>query len=354
MTIKFFYPGPVFVDSGTLNAQTGEITYHRSNAFRRLYRNIRTNLAALLGVRKGRLFLLTSSATGAMEMAVRNLVHKRALCVSSGAFADRWHEVAISNCVESDLLSNGWGRSVSFGEIKARLASGRYDCVNIVHSETSTGFANPIELFKSISTAFPDVTLCVDGVSSVGAYPVFPEELGIDFMFVGSPKCLAMPPGLTILYASERAISKAKGVKNRGYYFDLQAFARFDELDETTQTPPVTLVYALDHALRKVLAEGIDARYKRHAEVASMTREWVKSRGFNLFPEAGFESVTVTCVENSRDVSVPDLLNKLARDGYVISNGYSRLKDRTFRIGHMGEISKADILELFSTMEKYI
>ncbi|MBI4245484.1 MAG: alanine--glyoxylate aminotransferase family protein [Planctomycetes bacterium] len=354
MTIKYFYPGPVFVKDSISLAQTKPMISHRSEEFRQLYISVNGKLKKLLRVKNGRIFLLTSSSTGAMEVIARNLIKRNCITVSNGAFGDRIHEVFTANGKRSVLLTNGWGKNVDFEQIRNQLEQKSADCISLVHNETSVGFTNKDELFREISKQFSNITLCVDTVSSFGVYPLFPEQLGIDFLFAGTQKGLAIPPGLTIMYVSKRAIEKAKSIRNRGFYFDLLRFAQFDESFETPQTPALALIYALDAQLDRILDEGIQNRFRRHKELAEITKKWAEKNGFRIFVNSGSESCTVTCIENLRNIKVSELLKKVKRIGYTFSNGFGILKEKTFRIGHMGEITKNDLKDFFTVMDKYI
>jgi aspartate aminotransferase-like enzyme len=112
-------------------------------------------------------------------------------------------------------------------------------------------------------------------------------------------------------------------------------------------------MYALDYQLDRIMEEGLENRFARHRKMASIVREWAKSN-FALFPEEKYASDTVTCVRNTKGISVGDLNKKLGENGYVISNGYGDLKEVTFRIAHMGDATVDEITDLLATIDRIL
>jgi aspartate aminotransferase-like enzyme len=152
---------------------------------------------------------------------------------------------------------------------------------------------------------------------------------------------------------SARAIDRARQVQHRGYYFDFLEMLKYDERGQTPATPAIPQIHALDAQLDTILAEGPARRYERHAELARLVQDWARRR-FGLFAESGHESPTLTCVSNTRGISVPDLNRELGRQWAQISNGYGKLKDQTFRIAHMGETQEWEIRGLLATIDRIL
>ena len=221
---------------------------------------MRGKLRKFFGTDKGYIFLFSSSATGAMEGAIRNLTNKRVLSCTCGAFSERWNDIAHENGKEADAYGVEWGKPNRPEEIDKLLASGKYDCLTLVHNETSCGLMNPLEAISDVMKKYPDVTFSVDSVSSMAGVPIDPVKLEIDYLLAGTQKAWGLPPGLTVVYVSERAMEKAKNVSNRGHYFDLLQFKKQDEKDMTPETPVITLIHALDVQLDRFFAEGLENR----------------------------------------------------------------------------------------------
>jgi aspartate aminotransferase-like enzyme len=244
-----------------------------------------------------------------------------------------------------------WGKAIKPETVDAELAKGGYQAIAITQNETSTGVRNPIEgIAKLVRSRYPDVLILVDAVSSLMGDWFDIDELGLDVVVASSQKAVALPPGLAVAVVSQRALDKCRTVPDRGYYFDYDAMLKRYEKDfQTPTTPAVSLFWALDMELDHILKEGMKNRYQRHLEMAKFTREWA-NRYFKVFPEPGYESVTLTTIANTRSISVKDLNAALGERGMQISNGYGDLKEKTFRIAHMGDLTMADMKDVTAAM----
>jgi aspartate aminotransferase-like enzyme len=200
---------------------------------------------------------------------------------------------------------------------------------------------------------YPEVVWCVDAVSSMCGYMFKVDELGVDFILASSQKSFALPSGFAIATVSEKAIERAKTVENRGFYFDIMVFLKYIDRNQTPTTPAIPHLFALNYQLDKILAEGMENRQNRLQQMAEYTRNWVR-KYFALFAESGYESLTLTAITNTRGISVANLNKELANVGKMISNGYGKLKEKSFRIAHMGDLTLDDIKELLNDIEKIL
>jgi len=240
--------------------------------------------------------------------------------------------------------------------VDAMLATGEFDALTLIHNETSTGVMSPLAEIAALKKKYPDVMFIVDAVSSLSAVKIPFDLLGIDVLLAGTQKAFAMPPGLAVFTCSPAALAKAATVKDRGYYFDFVEFQKNAEGSMTPSTPSIGHVYALASKLDDFFAEGIEARYARHAKLAHMTRAWAIRHGFTLFPEKGFESVTLTCVNNGakpggRIVDVAKLQKLVKDQGFLIDGGYGKIKGTTFRVSNMGDETEETMAQLFGAMD---
>jgi aspartate aminotransferase-like enzyme len=350
---KLFTPGPVEVYPHVYSAMSAPMITHRGPEYVKLHQSVKSSLGKILGTTTGRIFLFTSSSTGAMEASIRNLVKKKVLVTTCGAFSERFQKIAAANGKECEMLSVEWGMAIKPEMIEAKLRSGQFDAMTLVHSETSTGVLNPLEQIAQTMDRFPDVTFIVDAVSSMLTKEILPESLGIDLLFAGTQKGFGLPPGLTVVYTSERALEKAKSVTNRGHYFDLLSFAEFDKDDQTPETPAVSMIYALDEQLKRVVTEGPSAKYDKIRQMANVCREWA-CKYFEMFPEKGYETFGLTCIKNTRGINVANLNEELGKRGATISEGYGKIKSKTFRIAHMADIQMAELKWLLSEIESIL
>jgi len=351
MSYKLFIPGPVAVSEKTLRALARPMIGHRSSDFIALYRSLTPQLQALFGTRQS-VYLSTSSAWGMMEGALRNVARRKVLCCMNGAFSDKWLDVARRCGVEAHGLQFEWGQPVDPAALRTELAKGGYDAVTIIHNETSCGCMSDLPALAAVLREFPDVISIVDTVSSFSAVPIEQDALGLDLVLAGSQKALALPPGLTVVSVSKRALERAATAPTRGYYFDLLEFEKNHEGGMTPSTPVIPLIYALQSKLEDIAAEGLAERFARHARLNRTVREWGFARGFTLFPREGFGSVTLNCFANTREVDLPALNQKLKQRGFVIDGGYGKLKGKTFRISNMGDETDASMAELLAALDE--
>ena len=348
---KLFIPGPVEVSEQTLAAFARPVIAHRGEAFKDLYRAIHPRLQELFGTKQP-VFLSTSSAWGVMEAAIRNIVRKRVLCCMCGAFSDKWLDVARRCGKQAEPLQVEWGRHIDHAVIDARLASGQFDSVTLIHNETSTGVMNPLPEICCVLAKYPDIALIVDTVSSFSATPISMDALGIDVMLTGSQKALALPPGFSLFSASELAFGRASENENRGYYFDFLEFKKQQSEFMTPSTPSIGHVYALQSKLDEIFTEGLENRFARHKRTSALVQEWVQRRGFEFFAEENFRSITLTCVKNNRGIDVPKLTRDLREKHHlVIDGGYGKIKGQTFRLSNMGDETEESVSHLLACLD---
>src|SRR5215469_15918376 len=356
--VKLHIPGPVEVSEKTFRAFCTPMIGHRGQGFKDLYGKIQPQLQQLLKT-KQLVFISTSSAWGIMEGAIRNLVSKKVLNCMCGAFSDKWFDVSKRCGKEAEALQVPWGSAIRGQDVDKKLATGEFDALTVIHNETSTGVMSPLAEIAALKQKYPDVMFIVDAVSSMTAVPLNFDEMGIDVLLAGTQKAFALPPGSAVFVCSKAALAKAATAKDRGYYFDFVEFQKNAEQNMTPSTPSIGHVYALASKLEDIFAEGLEARYARHTKLAQMTRDWAAKHGFTLFPEKGFESVTLTCVNNGakpggRAVDVAKLQKLVKDQGFLIDGGYGKIKGTTFRISNMGDETEASMGKLLAAMDAAI
>lgn len=325
---------------------------HRSKAFQELYAAVQPGLQALFQTRQP-VFLCTGSAWCVMEAAIRNLVRKKVLVCMSGAFSDKWFDVARKCGKAAEKLQVEWGQAIKPEAVRAALAQGGFDAITLIHNETSTGTMNPLQEIAAVVREFPDVMLITDVVSSFTVVPTPFDELGADVMLAGVQKALALPPGAAVFTVSERAFARCAEISDRGYYMDFLEFKKNAESNMTPTTPSISHLYALQSKVEEILAEGLEARYARHAATNRMVRNWAQTNGFELFPEAGYESVSLTCIRNNREIDVAALAQWMKTNAnMVIDQGYGKVKGKTFRLSNMGDETEATVGELLANLDR--
>lgn len=353
--VKLFIPGPTEVRAEILDAQAQWMVGHRMPECADLIGSILPKLSKVFFTNQT-VLITASSGTGLWEAAARNCVNKKALTCVNGAFASRFSDVVGMNGKEMEILSVPWGQPILPEQVVERLSTGEFDAVTVVHNETSTGATSPIQEIAQAIRAMPggeDIMILVDSVSGLAGARIEMDAWDLDVVLASSQKAFALPPGLAFCAVSDRAMAKAKTVPARGYYFDFISLAKSIAKNQTPATPAVSLLYALDRQLDDMMAEGMENRFARHLAMRDRTLDWAKSKGFEIFSAAGYESPTVTCVANNLDIDISALNKYLRGHGMIISNGYGDLKGKTFRIAHMGDTQMHELEELLAAMDEY-
>ncbi len=348
---KLLIPGPTEVSKEILNEQTRYLIGHREKVFSELYGGITDKISKFFQLTVDcKPTVTTGSGTLWFDIIGRSIVKQKALACVNGAFSKRCAQTLTSCGKETDIIEVEMGKAIKPEMVAEKLASGKYDTLTVCHNETSTGVRSPIaEIGKMVKKEFPDIIFAVDAVSSMAGDKTLPSEMNCDIIFGSTQKCFALPPGLAVALVNDRAIERAKQVPNRGAYTDLVDIFEFEKKHQTPFTPNISLLYALNKRMDLLLEETYDKVYQRHLDMANYTQQWAKEH-FSMFPEVGYESVTVSCI-NSNGKDVKELNQKLAEKGYLISAGYGKLAEKTFRIGHMGEWNITGIKELIATID---
>ncbi|MFH1675970.1 MAG: alanine--glyoxylate aminotransferase family protein [bacterium] len=353
---KLFIPGPSEVRTENMLAMATPQVGHRAPEFSDLYGDIQPKIQKLLYTTRP-VFMVTSSATGVMEGSVRNLAHKKCISFVNGAFSDRWYKIVLDCGIPCDAHTVEMGKAIKPEMIDERLKTGEYDCMTFVYNETSTGVMNPIEECAEVWGKYPDVSVCVDAVSAMAGVKIEFDRLGMDVLLAGMQKCFALPSGLTVCAVSEKALAKNKKAKGQGYYFDFNVLLKSHEKNQTPTTPAIPHLFGLNNQLDYIVnVEGIDNRWARHLEMAKVVQDWAIDRGFGLFAEdRKYASTTLTCLDNrKKEISVKKLNDDLKKYWVMISNGYGDIKDKTFRIAHMGDATLVDIYGLLAVIDKVL
>ena len=352
---RFFLPGPTEVHPDVLAAMTRPMIPHRGQDMVALLAGMDTRLKPLFRTDR-RVMIGTCAATGFMEMAVRSGVRHRVLSLVGGAFGKRF--AAIGRACGRDVteLDVALGETIEPDMLRDALVQSQVDAVTMVHSETSTGALAPLEELASVVRDFDDVVLLVDTVTSMGGSPVETDAWGLDLVLTGAQKALALPPGLALAAASEQMLERAKTIPERGAYFDVVAYEQAAANHQPTNTPAISLLYALDAQLERIEQNGgIEGRWNRHREMKEVVEEWVGGRGgelgFSYLPAENRRSWTVSCLNVREGLNGRTIAHAMADRGWTIGSGYGDLKKSTIRIGHMGDHTVDEVRALLGELE---
>ncbi len=349
-----YIPGPTEVREDVIEAMAEPMFGHRSDRMTDLYTTIVEDTREFLGT-DNNVVVLTASGTAFMESSILNLVDEEVLCTTCGSFSERQADIAERLGKSVDRLEYEWGRAVKPGDVRDALESdgADYDAVTCVMNESSTGVRNPVEEIGEVVAEYPDTRFVVDAVSALGGDHIDVDGSGIDVIFTSVQKAFAMPPGLAVCVVSDEAYERECEKGSASWYGGFQRnLDYYDRKGQTHSTPAIPVMLAYRTQMKHMLEEGHEARDRRHREMAEYTREWAREH-FDLFPEEGYESQTVSCIENTRGIDVAETIEGVSEaHDMVFSNGYgSQLSERTFRIGHMGEHTVESIAALTDAIE---
>jgi aspartate aminotransferase-like enzyme len=353
---RFLLPGPTEVHPDVLAAMSRPMIGHRGSAMVDLMAGIELPLQRLF--RTGRRVLVgTCAATGFMEMAARCGIRNRALSVVGGAFGERFAAIAQSCGHDVVRLDVPLGETAEPDMLRDALRRTEVDAVTVVHSETATGALAPLPALAGVVREFDDVLLLVDAVTSMAGSPVETDELGLDFVFTGSQKALALPPGLALGVAQERMLVRARRLPGRGAYLDVVAFEEAFAERQPTNTPALSLFYALAAQCTRIDAEGgVEARWARHDAMRRVVEAWVDgpggALGYSYLPAEGRRSWTVSCLKTPAGVNGREVVQRLKTAGWTIGAGYGPLKESTIRIGHMGDHTPDGVCAVLEAIER--
>jgi aspartate aminotransferase-like enzyme len=350
-------PGPTPCPEDVLQAGAQQMIDHRGPEFKDMIGRIHSGLQTAFQT-KNQIAILTASGTGAMEGAIINTLSPgdRVLSISIGVFGDRFSQIAEAYGVDVVKLPTEYGDAADPEEIgKALKADATIKAVLITHNETSTGITNDLAAIAKVVREYDRLTL-VDAISSVGCIPVEMDAWDLDVVVTGSQKGFMVPPGLAFAAVGPRAIEAAKTATIPRFYFEFsRAFSYYDQ-GQTPWTPAVSVMFSLDLALKKMMADGMGAVYEKHARIANDVRNGVKKLGLELFPNnEKYASDTVTAVKVPEGVELSALRGKLRTDREVIvAGGQGSLSGKIFRVGHMGHITDDDVDDVMASLRSVL
>jgi aspartate aminotransferase-like enzyme len=348
-------PGPTMVSPRVLKAMSKSIVNHRSAIFGEILNDTNDMMSEVFQT-ENKSYLITGSGTAAMEAALGNVIEKgdKVLNIVGGKFGERFMQITETHQGIPIELEVEWGHAANPDDVRYILEEEEdIKAVTMVHNETSTGVANPIEEVGKILKDF-DALYVVDTVSSLGGADVQVDNYGIDICVTGSQKCLAAPPGMAAITLNDAAWDVVDKTESKTYYLDMKSYRKSGDkkVPETPYTPSVSLMYAMNEALTIIMEEGLESRIKRHEQAAKATINGVKAMGLELFAVEEVSSTTVTAVNIPEGMTDKNIRGTM-RNKYRIelAGGQDHLKGNVFRIGHMGNITHREIISTIAALE---
>ncbi len=349
-------PGPTPVPAEILKEMARPMINHRGPEFAAILRRVTTRLQYFFQTASS-VLTFPASGTGGMESAIANLFSpgNHVIAISIGNFGNRFAKIAEMFGLQVTRIEFPWGEAATPEIVEERLKTAApYKGVLMTHNETSTGVTNDVQTLTALVRKHnPDALVLVDAVSSLGCVPLEMDPWDIDVVFTGSQKGWMTPPGLMMIAAGPRAWEASKTAKLPRFYFDWELSRKNLEKWQHPTTPPVSLFYALDLALERMLEEGREAIFERHAQSGEYVRWRAKDMGLQLLADHPYASNTVTAIQIPEGVNAKALLKVLREEDHVVlGGGQGPLEGKIVRVGHLGSFEEADLVEAMDALER--
>jgi len=351
-------PGPTNVPDRVLRAIDNPTMDHRGPAFGELGLEILDNLRRIFQT-EGPVIIYPASGTGAWEAALVNTLSPgdTVLMCRTGWFASLWKEMAERLRLDPIFLDTDWRHGADVAALGQALAADvahRIKAVCVVHNETSTGCASRIDEVRSAidATGHPAL-LMVDTISSLASIDYRHDAWGVDVTVAGSQKGLMLPPGLSFNAISAKALAATEAAGLPRSYWDWRPMLEANKTGYFPYTPGTNLLYGLNEAVKMLLDEGLPNVFARHDRHAEATRRAVRTWGLELQcadPRHYSSSLTAVRVPDGHSA---DALRAtiLSRFNMSLGNGLGILKDRVFRIGHLGDFGDLQMVGTLGGVE---
>lgn len=352
MKKRLFTPGPTPIPETVMLKMAEPIIHHRNPEFQEIFTRVNENLKYLFQTSQP-VLTLTCSGTGGMESIFVNLFSpgEKIIVVNGGKFGERWVKLPRNFGIETIEIKNKWGSAPSELEILNALKNNPdAKGVCLVHSETSTGTATDIKNLAKVIKQNSNAMIIVDGITAIGAHEFKFDDWEIDACVTGSQKGLMIPPGLAFVALSKKAIEAIQNSKSPKFYFDLKKALKSIESNDTPFTPAISLIVGVDEALKLIRTEGIENIWKRHELLATALRNGLIAIGLKLFSD--FPSFAVTPVWMPEEIEWKKF-NKLLKGKYgiTVAGGQDDVKDKIFRVSHLGYYDELDMVTVMSAIE---
>ncbi len=350
---RLFTPGPTPVPEQVMLRMAEPIIHHRSPEFNEIFKRVNENLRYLFQTRQP-VVTLASSGTGGMEAILVSLFSKgdTVIAVNGGKFGERWVKMPAEFGMNSVEITVPWGQAPTSARIVGELKK-HPDAKGVIltHSETSTGTATDVRTLAAAVREHSGALVCVDGITAIGAHEFRFDEWGIDACVTGSQKGLMIPPGLSFVALSARAIKAMEHSDLPKFYFDLRKALKAYGKNDTPWTPAASLIIGVDLALRMIREEGIENIWKRHERLACGIREGIRGIGLKLFSEHPSFAVTPVWIPEGIEWSAFNRRLKLEY-GMTVAGGQGDFAGKIFRISHLGYYDEFDAMNIIAGVER--
>jgi aspartate aminotransferase-like enzyme len=353
MKPRLFTPGPTPVPERVMLRMAEPIIHHRSPEFRAVMSRVNANLQYLFQT-TGPVLTLACSGTGGMEAVIVSVFSPgdTVIAVNGGKFGERWVKMAATFGLRSVEVKTAWGDAPTVEALREALnAHPEARGVILTHSETSTGTAADVRLLAQVIREQSGALILIDGITAVGAHELRFDDWGIDACVTGSQKGLMIPPGLSFVALSPRAVAAMERSTLPKYYFDLRrALASWASAD-TPWTPAISLVVGVDATLAMIREEGIENVWRRHERLARGLRAGIAGLGLTLFSRSPSFAVTPVFLPEGVQWKAFSRILKID-NGITVAGGQGDYSGKIFRISHLGYYDELDMVTVVAALER--
>ncbi|WP_457601522.1 pyridoxal-phosphate-dependent aminotransferase family protein [Hydrogenivirga sp.] len=330
---RIFTPGPVEIPDRVREVLGRQIIHHRTPEFTEAFLETRELFKQLVACKEDNFVFFASSGTGAMEASVLNFFEEgdKVIAIVGGKFGERWAELGRRWNLKVVELEVEWGKSAEPESVE-KLLKENPDAKGVLvqASESSTGAYHDVKALAQI-TKDTDAILVVDAITALGVYNMKPHEWSLDVVVGGSQKAFMLPPGLSMLWFSEKA---KKRLTDRAYYFNVKEELKKQTEGQTAWTPAISLILALRESLGMLLEEGIENVERKYRVISEGMKEAINALGLRIFPEN--PSISLTTIVPPEDLPADSVRKEMIKLGVRVAGGQGKLKGKIFRISHMG------------------
>lgn len=342
--------GPTAIPERVLQAMNRKSISHRSKEYCEVHKRVREGLKKIFNT-KNEVYILTSSGTGAMETAIQNCFSfgDEVIVPVLGTFSEQFAAMAEEFQLKVKRVNFELGEAADVNKVMEHVTPNTKGVI-VVHNESSTGVTNDLEAFGKALKG-KDTLLITDSVSGAAGIEIKMDEWGIDIVLTGSQKALMVPAGLSFISLSDKAWKAVEHSNMPKFYFDLRKMKKFQEVNQTPNTPAVYNVFAVDEALKMIFEEGLENVYKRHIENKNKIIAGIRNLGYDIFPkEEKYASNTLTAVYAPGKAK--EIVAGLANQGVIVNGGLPPVADDLFRVGTMGYVYEDDVDSFLEALAK--
>lgn len=341
-------PGPTNVPKRYMDELALEFPHHRTQEFARMIGKLERNVKELLELENGSMLFFTCSGTGVMESSVVNFFNPgdKVLVIEIGFFGKRYAEICRRFGLETHVLSYDMGRTYDIEDVKLALAENNdFRAIYVTHHETSTGVLNNVEALGELLKDSADTLLIVDSISGAVIHPLYMEKWKLDVVIGGSQKGFLIPPGLSFVALSNKALKRIDDATIPRYYWDYRLMLEMAKKGQTLATPAINLMQAMLKSTEDLLADGLEKTWKHHHELRLYLEKELEAVGLKLaVQDASIRGNVVVPVYLPKGANGVEVAQRLEEEhDIIIVPGLGAHAQTMIRVGVIGPLTTADV-----------